>query len=126
MARAECSSCSAQLMRQVAAIYERGRAHHAGAAEDGSAAAGAMEADEVAEALLGLGHSVTVRTALGGGGGGECLRNLRHVFLSVRLQVGSGPVLYCQHCEHLPVQVSFKIALFKGPLQRTAPKDWCI
>ena len=52
-----------------------------GAAEDGP-----MEADELAERLLARGHTVTVRTALGGGGGGECLRNLRHVFLSVGVQ----------------------------------------
>ena len=83
----DACSVPAQLMQQVAAIYDCCRAQHGSSpAEEGSATA-AMEADEMAEALLALGHSVTVRTALGGGGGGECLRNLRHVFLSVRLQV---------------------------------------
>ena len=52
----------------------------------------ALEADDLAEILVQKGHTVTVRTALGGGGGCECLRNLRHVFLSVRIQVkGAGP-----------------------------------
>ena len=46
-----------------------------------------LEADSLAELLVQKGHTVTVRTALGGGGGCECLRNLRHVFLSVRIQV---------------------------------------
>lgn len=46
-----------------------------------------LEADSLAEMLVQKGHTVTVRTALGGGGGCECLRNLRHVFLSVRIQV---------------------------------------
>jgi hypothetical protein len=88
-----------QLMQQVRAIYER----RGGALAPCPAEQAAMEADEVAEALLGLGHSVTVRTALGGGGGGECLRNLRHVFLSVRVQARARP---CCHplpraCTHM-------------------------
>lgn len=37
---------------------------------------------EVAEGLRKLGHAVTIRSALGGGGGNECLRNLRHRFLT--------------------------------------------
>lgn len=65
----------AQLMQQVRAVCQQ-----AGGAEQPA------DADDLAEALLAMGHSVTVRTALGGGGGGECLRNLRHVFLSVRMQ----------------------------------------
>ena len=40
---------------------------------------------EVAEGLRKLGHAVTIRSALGGGGN-ECLRNLRHRFLTCRAQ----------------------------------------
>jgi len=67
----------AQLMHQVAL-----------AREEAAAAGRALDADALAERLRGLGHSVTVRHALGGGGGGECLRNLRHPFLSC---AGHGP-----------------------------------
>lgn len=69
-----------QLMQQVAAVYE-------GETVNGKA----PEADALAERLVQLGYSVTVRTALGGGGGCECLRNLRHVFLCVRMPVRSAP-----------------------------------
>ena len=55
--------------------------------EDAARRGEALEADSLAEVLVEGGHTVTVRTALGGGGGCECLRNLRHVFLSVRIQV---------------------------------------
>ena len=41
---------------------------------------------EVAEGLRKLGHTITIRSALGGGGGNECLRNLRHRFLTCRVQ----------------------------------------
>lgn len=42
----------------------------------------------LAQRLGQLGHDVRVRTALGGGEGFSCLRNLRHVFLTVALQGG--------------------------------------
>lgn len=45
---------------------------------------------DVAEGLRKLGHAVTIRSALGGGGGNECLRNLRHRFLTCR---GQGKLL---------------------------------
>lgn len=65
--------------------------------EDGARHGQALEADSLAEVLVQRGHTVTVRTALGGGGGCECLRNLRHVFLSVRIQVSLSacPFLMC-------------------------------
>jgi uncharacterized protein (TIGR01615 family) len=40
---------------------------------------------ELAEMLRKLGYAVKIRTALGGGWGGACLRNLRHSFLAVTL-----------------------------------------
>ena len=45
-----------------------------------------LDVFEVAEGLRKLGHAVTIRSALGGGGGNECLRNLRHRFLTCRMQ----------------------------------------
>jgi len=65
-------------MQQVAAVYE-----------SESATGKGLEANLLAECLVRHGYSVTVRTALGGGGGCECLRNLRHVFIYVRMQVFS-------------------------------------
>lgn len=49
---------------------------------------------EVADGLRKLGHAVTIRSALGGGGGNECLRNLRHRFLTCR---GQGVFLVPKH-----------------------------
>lgn len=50
---------------------------------------------DLADTLRRLGYSVKMRTALGGGGGGACLRNLRHQFLSVTIQSpGGGSVDY--------------------------------
>ena len=68
--------CPVQLLQLVRRLHE-----------DASRQGRALEADDLAETLVQKGHTVTVRTALGGGGGCECLRNLRHVFLSVRIQV---------------------------------------
>ena len=45
-----------------------------------------LDVFEVAEGLRRLGHAVTIRSALGGGGGNECLRNLRHRFLTCCMQ----------------------------------------
>lgn len=55
---------------------------------------------EVAEGLRKLGHAVTIRSALGGGGGNECLRNLRHRFLTCRAQ---GMLLVQQFAASAPV-----------------------
>ena len=57
-----------------------------------------LDVFEVAEGLRKLGHAVTIRYALGGGGGNECLRNLRHRFLSCRMP-GSLPT--CILVSHL-------------------------
>lgn len=47
---------------------------------------------ELADTLRKLGYPVKLRTALGGGWGGSCLRNLRHSYLAVTLAGdGSGP-----------------------------------
>ncbi len=44
----------------------------------------ALEKNQLLAAFLTrLGYRVHIRTALGGGEGFECLRNLRHVFLAV-------------------------------------------
>lgn len=40
-----------------------------------------LKTSEVAARLFSMGYRVQIRTALGGGAGGECLRNLRHTFL---------------------------------------------
>jgi uncharacterized protein (TIGR01615 family) len=53
-----------------------------------------LDALEVAEGLRRLGHSVVIRTALGGGWGGDCLRNLRHTFLWCSVQGLSGSQQY--------------------------------
>lgn len=47
----------------------------------------------LAGTLRRLGYGVKILTALGGGGGGACLRNLRHSFLTVAQQGPSGHLL---------------------------------
>ncbi|KAG2433007.1 hypothetical protein HXX76_008734 [Chlamydomonas incerta] len=44
----------------------------------------------LAEGLMARGYDVAVTHALGGGSGGECLRNLRHTFLSVTVPLPPG------------------------------------
>ena len=63
---------------------------------------------EVAEGLCKLGHAVTIRSALGGGGGNECLRNLRHRFLTCRAQ---GMLLVQQFAASHPVTAESKCNL---------------
>ena len=48
-----------------------------------------FDAARLAERLRALGLGATARTALGGGGGRECLRNLRHTFVVCSVQGGS-------------------------------------
>lgn len=60
-----------------------------------STAAGAAAGDSdllahLAEGLTARGYDVAVTHALGGGSGGECLRNLRHTFLSVTVPLPPG------------------------------------
>lgn len=69
--------------------------------EDASRRSQTLAADDLAETLVQKGHTVTVRTALGGGGGCECLRNLRHVFLSVRIQVSGEASLAPRMVHHV-------------------------
>ena len=90
MPGSECSRCAVHLTESTVELWcaivqllQLVRSLH----EDASRQGQALEADSLAEILVQKGHTVTVRTALGGGGGCECLRNLRHVFLSVRIQV---------------------------------------
>eukprot|EP00887_Chlorella_sp_A99_P007486 scaffold2.g7486.t1 len=45
---------------------------------------------DLADTLRRLGYAVKLRTALGGGGGGACLRNLRHSFITCAVQGPSG------------------------------------
>ncbi|GIL71468.1 hypothetical protein Vretimale_2668 [Volvox reticuliferus] len=62
---------------------------------DGSAGAGGGKSDlllYLADGLTARGYDVAVTHALGGGSGGECLRNLRHTFLSVSCPLAPGVV----------------------------------
>lgn len=45
--------------------------------------------------VLQQGYDVRIRTALGGGGGGECLRNLRHQFLTLNMTGSRCPLCLC-------------------------------
>ncbi len=71
------SAASAQLGAAVNSAYET-------AAARGKR----LSIDDLAEKLRGRGYDVRIRTALGGGGGGECLRNLRHHFLTLNMTGG--------------------------------------
>lgn len=47
----------------------------------------------LAQQLTDEGYNVSLRTALGGGDGSECLHNLRHCYLFCRLQSGSAYII---------------------------------
>jgi hypothetical protein len=49
---------------------------------------------DLADTLRRLGYAVKMRTALGGGSGGACLRSLRHSFLTVSVSGPSGSMTY--------------------------------
>lgn len=51
-----------------------------------------MNLEDLADTLRRLGYRVKLRTALGGGWGGACLRNLRHSFLTVCVENADGTV----------------------------------
>jgi hypothetical protein len=69
----------------------------------------------IATCLGQKGYRVAIRTALGGGEGFECLKNLRHVFLTVTAssgKEGSGPrsptIAHSSRPETFVVDLSFK------------------
>ena len=64
------------------------------AREDAAKHGHALTIAELADTLRRLGYSVKIRTALGGGPGGSCLRSLRHSSLAISLAGPSGPMPY--------------------------------
>lgn len=84
-----------------------------------------LEAPEVAEKLAQLGCGIKIRTALGGGWGGECLRNLRHTFLNCSLQGPGGVVT--QYIVDTRFKEQFEIAHATPRYQRVLaalPRDF--
>jgi len=55
------------------------------AREQHQASGNDLTCSDLAKVLEGMGYGVTIRTALGGGEGADCLRNLRHNFLVIRV-----------------------------------------
>ena len=64
------------------------------AREDAAKRGATLAVPELADTLRRLGYSVKIRTALGGGPGGACLRSLRHSFLTVSVAGPSGSMSY--------------------------------
>ena len=64
------------------------------AREDAAKRGAALTVPELADTLRRLGYAVKIRTALGGGSGGACLRSLRHSFLTVSVPGPSGSMAY--------------------------------
>ncbi|KAG2428365.1 hypothetical protein HXX76_010509 [Chlamydomonas incerta] len=56
-----------------------------------TAAAAAEAGPRLVSILTALGYSAALRTALGGGDGADCLRNLRHSFIAVELPTATTP-----------------------------------
>lgn len=55
------------------------------AREDAAKRGQPLSVGDLADTLRRLSYTVKIRTALGGGWGGACLRNLRHTFLTIDL-----------------------------------------
>jgi hypothetical protein len=64
------------------------------AREDAAKRGAALAVPELADTLRRLGYAVKIRTALGGGSGGACLRSLRHSFLTVSVAGPTGAATY--------------------------------
>lgn len=64
------------------------------AREDAAKRGASLTVPELADTLRRLGYAVKIRTALGGGSGGACLRSLRHSFLTVSVAGPSGSLSY--------------------------------
>lgn len=64
------------------------------AREDAAKRGAVLTVPELADTLRRLGYAVKIRTALGGGSGGACLRSLRHSFLTVSVPGPSGSMSY--------------------------------
>lgn len=64
------------------------------AREDAAKRATALAVPDLADTLRRLGYAVKIRTALGGGSGGACLRSLRHSFLTVSVAGPTGAATY--------------------------------
>ncbi len=64
------------------------------AREDAAKRGASLTVPELADTLRRLGYAVKMRTALGGGSGGACLRSLRHSFLTVSVAGPAGALSY--------------------------------
>ena len=64
------------------------------AREDAAKRGQLLSVPDLADTLRRLGYAVKMRTALGGGSGGACLRSLRHSFLTVTVAGSSGSAQY--------------------------------
>ncbi|KAL4436638.1 hypothetical protein ABPG75_003777 [Micractinium tetrahymenae] len=64
------------------------------AREDAAKRGASLAVPDLADTLRRLGYAVKIRTALGGGSGGACLRSLRHSFLTVSVAGPSGALSY--------------------------------
>ncbi len=64
------------------------------AREDAAKRGTALAVPDLADTLRRLGYAVKIRTALGGGSGGACLRSLRHSFLTVSVAGPTGAATY--------------------------------
>lgn len=81
---------------QPASQAEKQLGHAVNAAFEAAELSGkAPSVDQLADSLRARGYDVRIRTALGGGATQECLRNLRHNFLTVNLEGPHGKLTEC-------------------------------